>query len=85
MEFNEIAQNVHHQGVLAFCDAFPYAELEDLHQISGTGPNTGLLVAADHITDEGNLGALIRTCAFFGVQRAHPTEGPIRSSNRKSD
>jgi len=67
LEFNEIAQNVNHQGVLAFCDAFPYAELEDLHQVSGTGPNTGLLVAADHITDEGNLGALMRTCAFFGV------------------
>jgi 23S rRNA (guanosine2251-2'-O)-methyltransferase len=67
LEFNEIAQNVNHQGVLAFCDSFPYAELEDLHQISGTGPDTGLLVAADHITDEGNLGALMRTCAFFGV------------------
>jgi 23S rRNA (guanosine2251-2'-O)-methyltransferase len=67
LDFDEIAPKVNHQGVLAFCDAFPYAELEGLHQISGTGPNTGLLVAADHITDEGNLGALIRTCAFFGV------------------
>ncbi|MBW1774975.1 MAG: 23S rRNA (guanosine(2251)-2'-O)-methyltransferase RlmB, partial [Deltaproteobacteria bacterium] len=27
-----------------------------------------LLMAADHITDEGNLGALIRTAAFFGAQ-----------------
>lgn len=68
LDFGEVAQNVHHQGVLAFCEAFPYAELEDLHRISGGSPPAGLLVAADHITDEGNLGALIRTCAFFGVQ-----------------
>ena len=27
-----------------------------------------MLLAADHITDEGNLGALIRTAASFGVQ-----------------
>ena len=67
LEFNEIAPNVNHQGVLAFCDAYPYAELEDLHEIPSQSPNAGLLVAADHITDEGNLGALIRTCAFFGV------------------
>ena len=46
---------------------FPMPNWKHLHQISGRGANTGLLVAADHITDEGNLGALIRTCAFFGV------------------
>jgi len=28
----------------------------------------GLLIAADHITDTGNLGSLIRTAEFFGVQ-----------------
>ncbi len=67
LEFNEVAPNVNHQGVLAFCDAFPYAELDDLHQISAGSPNAGLLVATDHITDEGNLGALLRTCAYFGV------------------
>ncbi len=67
LEFNEIAPDVPHQGVLAFCDAFPYTELEDLHRISAGSQKEGLLVAADHITDEGNLGALIRTCGFFGV------------------
>ena len=30
------------------------------------GPSA-LLLAADHITDSGNLGALIRTAAFFGA------------------
>lgn len=68
LEFREVAQEVHHQGVLAFCDAFPYAEVEELHPFSGETGQTGLLVATDHITDEGNLGALIRTCSFFGVR-----------------
>ena len=67
LEFKEVAPNIPHQGVLAFCDSFPYAELEELWRISGQAPHAGLLVAADHITDEGNLGALIRSCAFFGV------------------
>jgi 23S rRNA (guanosine2251-2'-O)-methyltransferase len=66
-DFDEVAPSVEHQGVLAFCDVFPYAELEDLRQTSGATSQPGLLVGADHITDEGNLGALIRTCAFFGV------------------
>ena len=29
--------------------------------------NAGLILIADHITDEGNLGAIIRSAVFFGV------------------
>ncbi len=64
-EFDQIAPGVSHQGVLAFCEAFSYSDPEDLYQIASRNQNAGLLVAADHITDEGNLGAIIRTCAFF--------------------
>ena len=48
-----------------------------------------LFVAIDHITDEGNLGAILRTSAFFGVngiilpkdRSAKVTEGVIKRSS----
>ncbi|MCF8061287.1 MAG: 23S rRNA (guanosine(2251)-2'-O)-methyltransferase RlmB [Deltaproteobacteria bacterium] len=56
-----------HQGFAAVVQAPEYADLEELVEASLKTPGRGLLVAADHITDEGNLGALIRTAAFFGA------------------
>ena len=56
-----------HQGFAAVVRAPAYADLEDLLETARAVPGRGLLVAADHITDEGNLGALIRTAAFFGA------------------
>jgi 23S rRNA (guanosine2251-2'-O)-methyltransferase len=66
-ELEKIAPGINHQGILAFCKAFAYSDLEHVLESASKIPGTGLLVAADHITDEGNLGALIRTSAFFGV------------------
>jgi 23S rRNA (guanosine2251-2'-O)-methyltransferase len=54
--------------VVALAEEFPYLDLDDLIDITLRDPGHALLVAADHITDEGNLAALIRTAAFFGVQ-----------------
>jgi 23S rRNA (guanosine2251-2'-O)-methyltransferase len=59
--------NVVHQGVAALIEGFEYADLDRVIATSLHGPGRGLLVVADHITDEGNLGALIRTTAFFGA------------------
>jgi 23S rRNA (guanosine2251-2'-O)-methyltransferase len=56
-----------HQGFAAVVPSPGYRDLEDLVEASRKTPGRGLLVAADHITDEGNLGALIRTAAFFGA------------------
>jgi 23S rRNA (guanosine2251-2'-O)-methyltransferase len=49
-------------------DAFAYADLDRVmdRALKNRGGN-GLLIAADHITDEGNLGALIRTAVFYGA------------------
>lgn len=65
---NEALPDTAHQGIIAVAGEFTYFELEDLIDLSGKRQGNGLLVAADHITDEGNLGALIRTAAFFGAQ-----------------
>ncbi|MBW1789167.1 MAG: 23S rRNA (guanosine(2251)-2'-O)-methyltransferase RlmB [Deltaproteobacteria bacterium] len=57
-----------HQGIVAVAEKFAYADLDHIMQISREAEGYALLVAADHITDEGNLGALVRTAAFFGAQ-----------------
>lgn len=56
-----------HQGVVAVAEPFRYAELSDMVQ-PASGKNERLVLALDHVTDEGNLGAIIRTAAFFGVE-----------------
>ena len=57
-----------HQGIVAVAEEFSYVELEDLIAYSRNRQGHGLLITVDHITDEGNLGALIRTAVFFGSQ-----------------
>lgn len=58
---------VTHQGVVALAGGFSYLDLEELLTRSLNVQGHRLILAADHITDEGNLGALMRTAAFFGV------------------
>ncbi|MFC1533084.1 23S rRNA (guanosine(2251)-2'-O)-methyltransferase RlmB [Thermodesulfobacteriota bacterium] len=56
-----------HQGIVALAKEFAYADLDTLINTSQNSSRHALLVAGDHITDEGNLGALIRTAVFFGA------------------
>jgi 23S rRNA (guanosine2251-2'-O)-methyltransferase len=56
-----------HQGIVALTGEFHYTDLNQLIDHALSGPDYALLIAADHITDEGNLGALMRTAAFFGT------------------
>jgi 23S rRNA (guanosine2251-2'-O)-methyltransferase len=54
-----------HQGMVALAEKFTYLDFNALMEMSLDASEQSLLLAADHITDEGNLGALIRTAAFF--------------------
>ncbi len=54
-----------HQGVVALVDPFRYAELDEVLAASGEGP--ALLIALDHVTDPGNLGAVVRTADVVGA------------------
>lgn len=67
-EIERLVPGIAHQGVLAFAEGFSYVDLEDLAQRSAGEQGFRVILASDHITDEGNLGALIRTAAFFGVR-----------------
>ncbi len=67
-DFDIPLAEVNHQGFAAFVREFRYEELEDI-AVKGRGEyGRRIIIAADHITDEGNLGAIIRTAAFFGAQ-----------------
>jgi 23S rRNA (guanosine2251-2'-O)-methyltransferase len=55
-----------HQGVIAVVEPYRYASFEDILAAgAGTGPS--LIVALDHVTDPGNLGAVVRTAEVVGA------------------
>ncbi len=64
----QLLPGIAHQGIVAFAEEFAYVDFDTLMDMAWDASEHALLIAADHITDEGNLGALIRTAAFF---RAH--------------
>jgi 23S rRNA (guanosine2251-2'-O)-methyltransferase len=65
IQLDQLLPDVSHQGIIAFAQGFHYVDLDQIIQTSLSDPGHALIVAADHITDEGNLGSLIRTAAFF--------------------
>ncbi|MEW6666507.1 MAG: 23S rRNA (guanosine(2251)-2'-O)-methyltransferase RlmB [Thermodesulfobacteriota bacterium] len=67
-EMENLLPGLAHQGMAAVGGEFLYCGLDEIAGASLKTPGRALVVAADHITDEGNLGALVRTCVFFGVQ-----------------
>ena len=66
-ELSDIFKDISHQGVVGVTQPFAYADLQQVLRHSLQNGASALLLAADHITDPGNLGALIRTAAFFRV------------------
>ena len=65
---DRIAGTASHQGVAARLDGFPYVALSDIVSKSSAAPPVGgrIVVVLDHIEDPQNLGAIIRSAAFFG-------------------
>ncbi len=62
-----VLPGTNHQGIAALIEGFNYTELTDLINSSISLKGNRVFLAIDHITDEGNLGAILRTAAFFGV------------------
>jgi 23S rRNA (guanosine2251-2'-O)-methyltransferase len=59
----------HHQGIAAQASATEFLELDDF--VEKLGPTAdALLVALDEIQDPQNMGAILRSAAFFNVQGA---------------
>lgn len=55
-----------HQGIVCEVPPYRYAELSDIARV-GAGKESSLVLVLDHITDEGNLGAIIRTAEVVGA------------------
>jgi len=55
-----------HQGVIALVEPYRYATLDEIIA-TGEGKAASLIVALDHVTDPGNLGAVVRTAEVVGA------------------
>ena len=66
---NEAARAAEHQGVVAFCEPYRYADAHEL--VVGESP---LLVCLDQVTDPHNLGAVIRSAEGAGANGIVITE-----------
>lgn len=61
-QLNEVAHSLDHQGVVAFCEPYRYADAFEL--ADGERP---LLVCLDQVTDPHNLGAVCRSAEGAGA------------------
>jgi 23S rRNA (guanosine2251-2'-O)-methyltransferase len=57
-----LAERPDHQGVVALCDPYPYADAVAL-----LARPDALVVALDGVTDPRNLGAIVRSCECLGA------------------
>lgn len=55
-----------HQGVVAFVEPFAYASLDEI-LADAEGEPSSLIIMLDHVTDPGNLGAVVRTAEVVGA------------------
>ncbi len=54
-----------HQGIMVRTDAFEYASVQDI--IANAGEGDALVLLLDHVTDEGNFGAIVRSAEVVGA------------------
>ncbi len=65
-QLDEHSQNHAHQGIIAAIAPYEYKKLSDLIKLAQNKKNA-LIIATDHITDAGNLGAIIRSAEVVGA------------------
>lgn len=54
-----------HQGIMLECEPFAYADITDIVEAAGEGD--ALVLMLDHVTDEGNFGAIVRSAECVGA------------------
>jgi TrmH family RNA methyltransferase len=78
-ELESVSDVVTSQGVLALVRWHPV----EAATLLSDSPNVALLVACDGLSDPGNMGSLLRTCAWFGVHGVLLGAGCVEVSNPK--
>ncbi len=76
-ELRQVSDTVHSQGVIALV-----GQAKGAVQELGVS-DRALIVVADRIADPGNLGSLVRTCDWFGVDALILSEGCVDLYNEK--
>ncbi len=64
---DQLSETGHHQGVIAVCAAYAYAEVEDILQRARDKGEDPFLILLDGIEDPHNLGAILRTANLAGA------------------
>ena len=62
---DQLSSHGAHQGVIVRAKPFQYVELGDV--IAAAGRGNALVLVLDHVTDEGNFGAIVRTAEVVGA------------------
>ena len=71
-----------HQGIALEVGNFPYADVADILDRAGEGP--ALVVVLDHVTDDGNFGAIVRSAEVALVSGSVETQvESLTSDSRK--
>lgn len=64
---NQLSVTGKHQGVIAFCAAYKYSDLEDIFKLAEEKNEPPFVFILDNIEDPHNLGAIIRTANQAGA------------------
>ena len=76
-QLNQISDSVHSQGVIALvCQKITTFDIALMKTAK-------LIIACDRVTDPGNLGTILRTCDWFGVDNVLLGEGSVSLYNEK--
>ncbi|WP_321973864.1 23S rRNA (guanosine(2251)-2'-O)-methyltransferase RlmB [Paratractidigestivibacter sp.] len=62
---DQLSSHGTHQGIIVRAKPFEYASVGDVINNAGTGD--ALVIVLDHVTDEGNFGAIVRTAECVGA------------------
>ncbi len=78
-QLGQLSETVSAQGILAVI-RLPHVAPGDL---AGSTADRSLLLALDGVTDPGNLGTIIRSCAWFGADGVFISERSVELANPK--
>ena len=62
---DQLSSHGAHQGIIVRAKPFEYASVGDV--IANAGDGDALVIVLDHVTDEGNFGAIVRTAEVVGA------------------